>query len=231
MAAVLKYAAPAAWPLLHVAAMLALPAGGDNKSAGAGDKPAAPPPPAAPRAKGYTLSPLAHAQVVFASLPKLAVALAAYAALGPLSNWAALTLPLVAAVVLRDLAVTWATAEGWHWVVTSSPMAAALGAVKYNPAPPKPAQVNSERFWSSVSTLISSALELSLLWTWANVAAGTLPAWVPAGVAAWVPRPAWETWFPGSSLWLHAPTVAWVVAMPYIRITHFYFVHRLMHPW
>ena len=231
MAAVVKYLAPAAWPALHVATMLAAAPADKAAEGKAADKAAAAAAAAPPKAKGYTLSPLAHAQVIFASLPKLVVALWAYAALGNLAQYATLTLPLVLHVVLRDQLVTWATAEGWYWVVTDSPMARKLQPVKYNPAQPKPAQVNFERFWSTVSTLISSALELALLWAWANVAAGTLPAWVPAGVAAWVPRPAWEGWFPGGALWTHAPTVAWLVAMPYVRISHFWAVHRLMHPW
>ena len=65
-------------------------------------------------------------------------------------------------------------------------------------------------FWTHVSTVISTALEVLVL------------HWVAAGSVAVHEPAAW---------WADAGTVAWLLTMPYWRISHFYWLHRGMHPW
>lgn len=65
-------------------------------------------------------------------------------------------------------------------------------------------------FWTHVSTFISTLFEVLVL-HW--MAVGRYPTATPA------------VW------WQDAATLAWVFTMPYWRLTHFFFLHRGMHPW
>ena len=220
--AALQFVAPAVWPLGHLLGMALLP----PPSASA--QPAEPPARAKPVA-----APLDHVGVILATTPKLAVAMLAWW-FAPLAVHCATLAPgWVSAIAARDVAITWLTAGVWCWLLydAASPFHAALAARKLNPAPPAPGQLTRERTWATVSTLISTALEVGLLWLWASDAAGTTPAWA-APAARWLAlSPGWAAWFPGVSWWRHAPTVAWIVTMPYVRIVHFFCIHRMMHPW
>lgn len=178
------------------------------------------------KAKPFYNQPQEHLAVILASLPKLVIAvlcwnslsLGAFAGFGTRSWYEA-----VAIVFLRDLVINYVAAEGWNWTVysPSSPLHKTFAKGKLNPAYPSAAEIDHDRFWSLVSTAISSVFEVTLLTAWAS-------GWDAKG---WLPRPAWETWFQGWAFWHHTPTLLALLTMPYIRIVHFWCVHRLMHPW
>ena len=82
--------------------------------------------------------------------------------------------------------------------------------VKFNPAYPKASQLPHDIFWSLVSTVISSLWEIAILHAWAR------------GVVSLATPAHW---------WSDPATLAWLISMPYWRLSHFFFVHRAMHKW
>ena len=118
-------------------------------------------------------------------------------------------------IFARDLLVNFAVGMLWDFVLYSevSPLKSRAVGVKFNPRPPRNEQFFHDTFWSACSTVISSAFEVALLHAWAR---GLLPITLaPSALPA--------LW------WAHAPTLAWVLSMPYVRIVHFFFLHRFMH--
>lgn len=201
----------ATWPVGHIAAMTShvlsppakgSPTGRDVKSKGVA-----------------TL--LDHVSVQIASLPKFFVALAIYTYLMDI-NFASyaktVSLSWVLPIFYRDLAITLVTGGVWDALLYStwSPFYEAMKTKKFNEeyaawfTRNKTSPIIRDVFWCIVSTVIATALEVGVLYAWAT------------GAVALPPLGAW---------WTHAPTIAWLLAMPYIRITHFYLVHRFMHKW
>ena len=178
-----------------------------------------------------------HLGVLTGTLPKLLVAqivwhLLAWATKGT-ARFATLDLSAkgwVAEIVLRDLVITWLTASfcDWKWS-SSSPFHASYASLKFTPSYAHNetrrllgfipvSQLAHDMFWSTCSTLISSAMEVAVLHAWATGAAAPFAfgAMSGASVAAW---------------WTHWPTVLWLLSMPYWRLAHFFCVHRMMHKW
>lgn len=171
-----------------------------------------------------------HVAVQLSTLPKLALAAFVWARLsGDASSWAssaaAMDRDWVLSIFVRDMVMTWLIAGGWEFTLYSrySPFSARLKGHKLNPEPPAP---NPDRwpfsnahahdaFWSTVSTLIWSAMEVATAHAWA---VGRVA--LPAGGAK-----------PGDAWWLNTATLAWLATMPYWRLAHFYFLHRSMHKW
>ena len=166
--------------------------------------------------RGTPVAPLStHLAVQAGGLPRLALALLCFAALPDAHTLATLSWSWAAPIILRDLAITLFVAGAWDAALYSawSPWAPRARALKFNPAPPRATQFVHDAFWSLCSTLVSSAAEVLLLHAWAR---GALPsALAPAALPA--------VW------WRHGPTLAWVLSMPYVRIVHFFCVHRAMH--
>ena len=135
-----------------------------------------------------------HVGVQAGSFPKLVVAAIAmhYLPLAAAREWA---WAWIAAIVVRDLVVTFATAGGWDFVLYSpwSPWSAVAKANKLNPAMPRRKQLQHDVLWATVSTLISSAMEIAVVRAWAT---GSLPY---TSTAAW---------------WTHPATLVWLVTMP-----------------
>ena len=185
-----------------------------------------------------------HLGVLTGTLPKLAVAQLVWFAL----NWArdggarfATLEPRgwVAEIVLRDLVITYVTAGfcDWKWS-SASPFHEAYSSLKFTPSYAHAetrmllglpvSQLAHDMFWSTCSTLISSAMEVAVLHAWATGGAGLgalgglLAAPFAAGAMSGASVAAW---------WTHVPTLLWLLSMPYWRLAHFYSVHRMMHKW
>ena len=180
-----------------------------------------------------------HLGVLTGTLPKLLVAQLVWYLL----NWARdggarfATLDYkgwVAEVVLRDLVITYLTAGFCDWKWSSmGPFHKVYESLKFTPGESHGetryllgclpvSQLSHDMFWSTCSTLISSAIEVAVLHAWvtkggfgfaAPFAAGAMQG---ASVAQW---------------WTHTPTLVWLFTMPYWRLAHFYCVHRMMHKW
>jgi len=175
-------------------------------------------------------TPMDHLSVQLSTLPKLA--LAAYLWMhwcSGLTKEAAASFDpdWMKSVIVRDLIITWLVAGGWDTLVYSrfSPFFARLRGHKLNPVEPVNVgtrdtfvlsitrwQFAHDAFWSTMSTLISSAAEIALAHAYAT---GRLGGWAE----------------PGGSWWLNKATLAWIVTMPYWRLAHFYTIHRAMHKW
>ncbi len=158
-----------------------------------------------------------HINVELATLPKLALAaLAMYytypSDLTPFANLGlnAATWTAVRPILLRDLAITWLAAGFWDYIVSFSPLAGKFAGNKFNPEVASSKQRAHDMFWSHVSTVMSTGFEVAILRWYA------LGVYSPASPAVW---------------WKDVPTLLWVLSMPYWRITHFFVVHRFMHPW
>ena len=113
-------------------------------------------------------------------------------------------------IVIRDLLITWGAAGIWDWIFysDSSPMKARLASRKINPKYPSADITRFCMFWSTVSTLVASGVEIFWLHL---LARGSVVTW-------------------SDSLFSFS-TLMWLITLPHWRIGHFYFVHRLIHPW
>ena len=168
---------------------------------------------------GHPIAPLStHVALQAGGVPRLVLAALCWSSLAalPRSTLASLSLAWILPLVLRDLAVVIAVAGGWDALLYSrwSPLRSRAAALKFNPAYPRDAQFVHDIAWALCSTLISAAAEVALLHAWAR---GVLPGGAP------LPLPA--AW------WRDGATLAWVLSMPYVRIAHFYCIHRMMHVW
>lgn len=186
-----------------------------------------PPPPAdaPPASKRYAAgpvltSPLAHAALVVSAAWKVALAAAVYH-----SGWqaaaaagaATLEPRWVAGVAARNVLLTWAVGVGWDLLHLSphSPLYTRLQPLKFSGVPARASRVAQDAAWSTLSALVAAAWEVVIAHAWAR-------GWLPPGAGARVPGDAW---------WAHAPTLAALLALPYLQIVHFYVIHRMMHRW
>jgi sterol desaturase/sphingolipid hydroxylase (fatty acid hydroxylase superfamily) len=152
----------------------------------------------------------------------------------------------VIGIFIRDLIITWATASFCDFFSydENSPFYEVMKDFKFSRVPvvndkgkevgtsPKytnrdtrqllgfipVSQQAHDMFWSTLSTLISSAIEVLVLHRWATDASAVRPAELMTGGSAM----AW---------WLHRATLLWLLSMPYWRLGHFFCVHRFMHKW
>lgn len=214
------------WPLGNIVTMAQLPSEPARGHGPKGDVPAS---------THFSGKPLAnefmdHVGVQLSTLPKLALAAYVWARLsGPSATWLASAASLdrewVLSIFLRDMLLTWVIAGGWEFCVYSqwSPFSARLRGHKLNPDLPAASSKRwpftnphaHDAFWSTVSTLIWSAMEVATAHAWA-VGRVALP---PGGAA------------PGDVWWTGAATLAWLATMPYWRLAHFFWLHRSMHKW
>ena len=149
------------------------------------------------KGRPYYTTFLDHVFLQVAMVPKLLVAILVWryydllgAAKSPLSS------EVILPILLRDLAITWATAGLWDTLLYSrfSPFKDAMRPYKFNPVYPKNSQFVHDAFWSTVSTLVSTGVEVAILrYSWAAM-------WTPAAAAA----PWYSDW----------RTIAWMLTMP-----------------
>jgi len=191
-----------------------------------------------------------HIGVQAGSLPKLGLAWVCHrwtvdmhsASLGfdfSLGGWASM-------VVLRDLFLMVFVCGLWDWLLYFSPLKQRLAKYKLSSQYPDLAQFRRDAFWTLSATLLGSLQEVLMMRWWAS---GSFVA-APFGSApAGEERVPWNVPFFGTeetadfslrapfgdyALHFHPHTLGfllWTATMFYWRITHFYFLHRGMHPW
>lgn len=159
-----------------------------------------------------------HVAVVLSAVPKLIIAaLALKYSLNGFADpavYATLSWAWVAPIIVRDLAITFGSAGVWDFIVYSdfSPLKKRMAAYKFNSEYATWDQILHDMRWALVSTFVSTAWEVFILHGWATgrfaLHALASQDWTTDGM-----------------------TIAALVAMPYLRLTHFYTVHRAMHPW
>ena len=195
------------WPLGNIAFMLTQPLVKENDGhIKDGKKVSA--------AVAFASTPVAgtfteHLAVQVSTWQKLIIAAILWAYFVDLEGARRGDLAWLSTIVLRDLAITYYHAGLQDFVGSSvfSPFSARLKAYKYNPAPPRDAQMLWDMGWSTLSTVISSLFEAWAVRGWVT---GSLA--LPAGC---VPGDAWYT----------SPfTWALLLSMPYWRLSHFFFV-------
>jgi hypothetical protein len=158
------------------------------------------------KGKPYTLKPADHLGILAGVFPRFLLAVYVLYTLPDVVTAATIG-PWILRIILRDLAITTVIAGGWDALLYSkySPLRSKMHAVKFNPAYPKETQLPHDIFWSLCSTVISSLFEAAVLHFSAT------------GVISLADPPEW---------WKHGATLAWLLSMPYWRLTHFFFVHR-----
>lgn len=174
------------WPVANIAGMIAAPEKPADKTSAA---------------KKFTAKPVAdsfedHAAVQLATLPKLVVAIFIWHRLIDFSAAKTLSLDWMVPIFVRDLVLTYVIAGGWDSLLYSpySPFYAKMAQFKLNPVYPKASQLRHDMFWSTVSTLISSVIEIALLHLWASGRLGF-------------------TSVAGDAWWTHGATLLWLFGM------------------
>ena len=176
-------------------------------------------------------SPRDYITVFCGQLPKIAVAVACWhytvdmeaAAVG----WDWSHKGWVWRIVFRDLLLMVAVAGGWDWILYFSPLKERLTPYKFNKRYPAWSQLQRDIFWTFCATLLASAQEVLLMRWWAS---GRFKrAWFGTPASAAEETVPYNPPFFGTE---ETPYfLLWTVTMLYWRISHFYFIHRGMHPW
>lgn len=184
-----------------------------------------PPPDAPPASKRYGAGPVltsltGHASIVVSAAWKVGLAAAVYhTAYLPAERAAASAATLeprwMAGIALRNVLLTWAVGGAWDFLHLSphSPLYARLQPLKFSGVPARAARVAQDAAWATLSALVAAAWEIAIAAAWAR-------GWVTPAAGG-----------PGGAWWTHAPTLAALLAFPYLQIVHFYAVHRVMHRW
>mmetsp|Transcript_9285 Transcript_9285/g.28151 ORF Transcript_9285/g.28151 Transcript_9285/m.28151 type:complete len:322 (-) Transcript_9285:66-1031(-) len=114
-------------------------------------------------------------------------------------------------IVARDLVGSYLICYGWEWLLYSSPLAPKMTKYKMNENYPKPEQIRHDQYHTFWCVLCASLVEVATLHLLSNGYFGTV-----------------QTSFFGAAMLCNLSTVAFTT---YWRLTHFWFVHRMMHPW
>jgi hypothetical protein len=115
----------------------------------------------------------------------------------------------MAPILIRNVAFAWVVCGFWDWILYFSPLKDKLHPFKHNPVYPSFPQFAHDATFTTISVVLASFLEIAMCRGWAN---GSIP------------------YQPG----LHAHLLTnflWAMLINYWRIPHFFFTHRLMHPW
>ena len=113
-------------------------------------------------------------------------------------------------IIFRDLFITFIIYEPWHYLTYgSATYAQKISAKKFKQEMPDQAQWNHDRFWSCSGTVIAALHELVMIYLWQQ------------GYAEYYT----DFWaYPLYSLFWSLFCVWW-------RHFHFWFAHRMIHPW
>jgi sterol desaturase/sphingolipid hydroxylase (fatty acid hydroxylase superfamily) len=154
-----------------------------------------------------------HIGVQLGTWPKLFVALLVYSYYFPsIEACKVLSQDWIKMILVRDLVITYLTAGFWdsmmYFVFREQ-----MRGFKFNPRYPQASQFVHDVFWSTCSTIISSAVEVWIL------------HWYAIGKFSFYTLPEGVQWFQDTA------TLLWLLSMPYWRLAHFYTIHRGMHPW
>lgn len=180
-----------------------------------------PPPGSLPPEKRYAegpvmATPYEHLSLVVGAAWKvLFAAFAYYYCTQPTQAMAAdLDPQWMLSVVTRDVLVTLFVGCLWDFIHMSdySPWKVKLQPFKFKAGDPPSRQIPHDAFWAVVSAVIAAGWEIGLLHFWGR---GRLHA----------------ATFPNDAWYRDPTTLLLLLALPYIQIVHFYFIHRFMHKW
>jgi hypothetical protein len=120
----------------------------------------------------------------------------------------------IAPIVARDLIGSFVICAGWEHILYSSTLAPKLAKYKMNLKMPRNynEQIAHDQVFTFFCVLCASAVEVWALHTYAIGGFGTT----------------WRDGFWGAGAIFN---VLWVATTTYWRLTHFWFIHRGMHPW
>eukprot|EP01012_Entosiphon_sulcatum_P044419 TRINITY_DN59107_c0_g1_i1.p1 TRINITY_DN59107_c0_g1~~TRINITY_DN59107_c0_g1_i1.p1 ORF type:complete len:346 (-),score=30.65 TRINITY_DN59107_c0_g1_i1:110-1120(-) len=132
-------------------------------------------------------------------------------------------LPWAGRIVARDMGMCVLFYGGWHTMIAHSPFSAAIRPHLFAADLPSAAQTRRDCFLTLLGVLHGSVMEI-VLWRWWARSPADGPSVFPLlrqGGLRYYP----DFWrFP---VW----SVFWMVFVPYWREVHFYWSHRMMHPW
>eukprot|EP01084_Bolivina_argentea_P002568 4748_1 len=113
-------------------------------------------------------------------------------------------------IVIRELVITVIIYEPWHYLTHSNKkFVKKLAAKKFNSEMPDNEQWTRDRFWSLSGTVIAAIHELIMIYLWKY-------GYAEYYMSFWS-RPVYS--------------VFWSFFMVWWRHFHFFFVHRMIHPW
>lgn len=125
-------------------------------------------------------------------------------------------------IIARDLIATWLIAGMWDWFLYFSPLREKLHKYKLNPNYPGFAQMKHDAIASTIASLCGACIEVVLCHYWAT---GALVGAIDPESGSALPL------FGGESTHKTWLTIVWAITITHWRVPHFYFVHRVMHPW
>eukprot|EP00483_Globobulimina_turgida_P004383 UN04392 len=114
-------------------------------------------------------------------------------------------------IFIRDQCVTYFFYATWHYILYISPLSSKVTKLKFNPKYPDESQWVHDRFWSLNGTAISTGFELFMIWFYRRY--GVVKLLSP------------------TFNYLSISAILWLLFIPYWRDFHFYWIHRLIHPW
>eukprot|EP00759_Apiculatamorpha_spiralis_P003953 PhF_6_TR12244/c0_g1_i2/m.19387 len=111
-------------------------------------------------------------------------------------------------ILIRNVLATWLFCGFWDGLLYFTPFGRRLQNFKWNPTYPTTQQIMHDAFHSTSASCFGSAVEVALCYGWSH---GYFPTF----------------------LW-HSRLVTFIAGgclVTYLRIPHFYAIHRAMHPW
>ena len=113
-------------------------------------------------------------------------------------------------IIIRDLIGTALIAGTWDWILYFSPLKERLNKFKFNKVYPSTQQIMHDIFWTFSASLTGAFVEIVCCWCWSN---------------------GYFKYNSKSLLDFPIYNILWIITITHWRVPHFYFMHRLMHPW
>jgi len=113
-------------------------------------------------------------------------------------------------ILIRNVLACWGICGFWDWFLYLSPWQKKLAKFKMNPAYPSITQLRHDALHSTIASVCGTAIEVWLCHGWSN-------GYFEIRHKSMSESPL-----------LYA---AMAILVTHLRIPHFYFVHRVMHPW
>jgi len=150
-----------------------------------------------------------HIKAFFGTFPKIIISAVCWYYIFPLTKCINYEIDWILHIVLRDLAIMWFLGGAWDLILywPKSPFYKSLMAVKFNKEYPSWDLFKFCIFWSNVSSFVGSIIQILYF----HLLARNI--------------------LPQTSELFTVNTFIWILTLNYWRISHFYFIHRFMHPW
>eukprot|EP01084_Bolivina_argentea_P068065 123857_1 len=117
-----------------------------------------------------------------------------------------ITFNYVIFVIFRDLLITYIFYGGYHWFMYKSKYSTQLKPYKFNPEYPSQKQLNHDRFYTLTGSIFSSIFEIIIFYLFQNQLY--------------------------TQFWTYPfYSIIWLEFINHCRSIHFYWTHRIMHPW